>query len=43
MVVELTPIEYWKKGLLHRGDGLPAILTDSFTTLEYWVNGKFIK
>lgn len=33
-------IEYWRKGKLHRDDGLEAVYTDGFTTKEYWENGE---
>ena len=36
-------IEYWRKGKLHRDDGLEAVYTDGFTTKEYWENGIRIK
>lgn len=33
-------IEYWRKGFLHRDDGLAAIITKGFTEEEFWENGK---
>ena len=33
-------IEYWRKGKLHRDDGLEAIYAENFTVKEFWGNGK---
>ncbi len=36
-------VEYWRKGMLHRDDGLPAVSTNGFSEKEYWENNKRIK
>lgn len=36
-------VEYWRKGMLHRDDGLPAVSSDGFTVKEYWENNKRIE
>ena len=33
-------IEFWRKGVPHRDEGLPAISTSGFSEHEYWENGK---
>ena len=36
-------IEYWRKGKLHRDDGLAAVSSEGFSLNEYWENGERIK
>lgn len=36
-------IEYWRKGLLHRDNGEPAVYTDGLSTKEWWENSIRIK
>lgn len=36
-------IEYWRKGMLHRDNGLPAVSTNGFSENEYWENNKRVK
>jgi hypothetical protein len=36
-------LEYWRKGKLHRDQGLPAVIAERFTHKEWWENGKRIK
>lgn len=33
-------IEYWRKGFIHRDDGLAAIITKGFSEKEFWENGR---
>ena len=35
--------EYWREGKLHRDNGLPAVISESFKVKEWWVNGQRIK
>lgn len=36
-------IEYWRKGKLHRDEGLPAVISSGLKHKEFWVNGKPIQ
>lgn len=36
-------IEYWRCGMLHRDNNLPAVSSKGFTVKEYWNNGEYIK
>lgn len=36
-------IEYWRKGVPHRDDELPAISTKGFSDHEFWCNGERLK
>lgn len=36
-------VEYWRKGMLHRDNGLPAVSTNGFTEEEWWENNNRIK
>lgn len=33
-------IEYWRKGKLHRDDGLEAVYAEGFSVKEWWENGN---
>ena len=35
-------VEYWKDGLLHRENGLPAVITNFGTQEEFWREGKLL-
>jgi hypothetical protein len=34
-------LEWWRGGRIHRDSGLPAVVSDNLTRLEWWVNGVF--
>lgn len=36
-------IEYWRKGMLHRDNGEPAVYAEGFSVKEWWENNKRIK
>jgi hypothetical protein len=33
-------LEWWRRGVLHREGGLPAVISGNFQELEWWENGK---
>lgn len=35
--------EYWREGMLHRDNGLPAVISEGFSHKEWWENGERIK
>lgn len=34
--------EYWRRGRLHRDDGLPAVIARGLSVREFWENGERI-
>lgn len=36
-------VEYWRKGRLHRDDGLPAVQSMLQGISEWWINGSLVK
>lgn len=36
-------MEYWRRNMLHRDDGLPAVISDGMGRYEWWENGVRVR